>query len=99
MYKENPHLEFHIFVCQNERPADAPLGSCFAKGSEALLLYMKTRARELNLEGIRINKAGCLGQCARGIALVVYPQGQWFQVKTKEDIDLILEQYIARHEG
>jgi (2Fe-2S) ferredoxin len=27
---------------------------------------------------VRVNAAGCLGQCEQGIAAVLYPKGEWF---------------------
>ncbi|HXF90996.1 MAG TPA: (2Fe-2S) ferredoxin domain-containing protein, partial [Candidatus Nitrosotenuis sp.] len=72
-----PAYDFHFFICQNVRPETHPRGSCFTKGSDKLLNYMKARIKELNIPNIRINKSGCLDQCEKGPALVVYPEGIW----------------------
>ena len=98
-FREPPFFEFHIFICQNERTPDSEVGCCFSKGSQDLLRYMKARAKDLNLSNIRINKSGCLGQCSRGPALVIYPQGKWFQIKTFEDIETIFARYILEKKG
>jgi (2Fe-2S) ferredoxin len=52
------------------RAAPAP-----ASGSDALRDYMKARAKELGLPGIRINSAGCLDRCELGPTMVIYPEG------------------------
>ncbi len=53
----------HVFLCCNRRPEGHRRGSCAARGSEALRDYMKARAKELGLMGVRINQAGCLDRC------------------------------------
>ena len=93
--KTAPSFTFHIFICQNERPPDSKIGCCASKNSLNLINYMKGRVKELGLRNIRINKSGCLGQCSNGPALVIYPQGKWFQIKNNEDIETILEKYIS----
>jgi len=51
---------------------------------------MKHQVKELGLDGIRINKAGCLDACEMGPAVVVYPEGVWYRCETKQDADEIL---------
>jgi (2Fe-2S) ferredoxin len=89
-----PAYKHHVFICQNERPEGHRLGCCSSKGSADLLDYMKTRAKELGIKDIRINKSGCLNACEKGPAMVIYPTGQWFCVKNKDDVDTILNQMI-----
>ncbi|MBW8270460.1 (2Fe-2S) ferredoxin domain-containing protein [Caldovatus sp. SYSU G05006] len=86
----------HVFVCCNRRPEGHRRGSCAAKGSEALRDYMKARAKELGLEGVRVNVAGCLDRCEFGPSLVIYPEGVWYSPKTREDVDEILEMHLVR---
>lgn len=85
-----PRYRKHVFVCVNERAADDPRGCCATKGSPALRDHMKRRVKELGLDGIRINKAGCLDACEVGPTVVVYPEGVWYRCETKQDADEIL---------
>lgn len=71
----SPSYDFHIFICQNQRPEGHARGCCFSKDSEKLLNYAKVRTKELGIPNIRVNKSGCLDQCERGIAMVIYPEG------------------------
>lgn len=89
-----PYFETHIFVCCNRRPDSHPRGSCAAKGSERLRDYMKARAKELGIEGIRVNSAGCLDRCENGPSLVIYPEGVWYQVTSTADIDRVLDEHV-----
>lgn len=84
----------HVFCCTNKRPDDHPRGSCADKGSVDLRDYMKNKAKEMGLRGVRINSAGCLDRCEKGPAIVIYPEGIWYTMKTKEDVDLILESHL-----
>lgn len=90
-----PWFEAHVFVCCNRRPDGHRRGSCAAKGSEALRDYMKARAKELGIGGIRVNMAGCLDRCEFGPTMVIYPEGIWYKVETKDDIDEVLATHLA----
>jgi (2Fe-2S) ferredoxin len=93
-----PYYEAHVFVCCNRRPDGHRRGSCAAKGSEALRDYMKARAKELGLKGVRVNMAGCLDRCEFGPTMVIYPEGVWYRVRTREDVDAVLEAHLVRGE-
>jgi (2Fe-2S) ferredoxin len=81
----------HMFFCAHERDSDAPRGCCAAKGSLALMKAVKTAAKAEGISNIRVQKAGCLGQCERGISCVVYPEGVWYTLKGEENIPELLE--------
>jgi len=84
----------HVFFCTNERPDGHPRGCCKAKGAEKLRNYMKARAKELGLERVRINSAGCLDRCELGPTVVIYPEGIWYRCESMEDADRILLEHI-----
>jgi (2Fe-2S) ferredoxin len=86
--------EAHVFCCTNERPAGHPRGCCKAKGSEKLRDYMKARAKEFGLVRVRINTSGCLDRCELGPTMVIYPEGVWYSVQTREDVDEILQRHV-----
>jgi len=93
-----PYYRAHVFVCCNRRPEGHRRGSCAAKGSEGLRDYMKARAKELGLPGVRVNLAGCLDRCEFGPTVVIYPEGVWYSPKTREDVDEILAVHV-QHGG
>ena len=92
------HYRTHVFCCVNERAPDHPRSCCSARGSIELRNYMKARAKELGIEGIRVNNAGCLERCELGPNLVIYPEGVWYHYETKQDVDEILERHIINGE-
>jgi len=91
-----PYYRAHVFVCCNRRQEGHPRGSCAASGSEKLRDYMKVRAKELGLGGVRVNQAGCLDRCEFGPTLVIYPEGVWYRPRTPADIDEILEAHLVQ---
>lgn len=93
-YDPAPYFRIHVFACTNLRPEGHKRGSCAARGGVKLRDYMKVRAKELGLEGVRINAAGCLDRCELGPVMVIYPEGVWYAPRTREDIDEILQTHI-----
>ncbi|MCB2102639.1 MAG: hypothetical protein KDE22_17305 [Rhodobacterales bacterium] len=88
------YYRLHVFCCTNQRPEGHPRGSCAKQGAVNLRNYMKARAKELGLEGVRINSAGCLDRCELGPTLVVYPEGIWYRCATPEDVDAVLLEHL-----
>ncbi len=94
MASPQPYFAFHVFVCTNRRPDGHARGSCAARGSEQLRDYMKARAKELGLQSVRINTAGCLDRCELGPCIVVYPEGVWYRVGSPADVDAVLTLHL-----
>ncbi len=94
-----PSYKYHLFVCTNKRPPDDPRGCCAAKGSEEIRDYLKEETHKRGLKGtVRVNAAGCLDACAQGPSVVVYPQGVWYTLKTKDDALEVIEQHLLQGE-
>jgi len=89
----------HVFVCTNERGPDDERGCCAAKGSAEVAQALKVVAYERGLRRlVRVNKAGCLDQCALGVTCVVYPEAVWYGGVTLADVDEIVERHLVRGE-
>jgi len=91
-----PYYEAHVFCCTNRRPAGHPRGCCAERDGEALRDHMKSRAKDLGLKNVRINSAGCLDRCELGPTMVIYPEGVWYSVPTKADVDEVLETHMLK---
>jgi (2Fe-2S) ferredoxin len=89
----------HVFVCVNERDESDARGSCSAKGSREFRdqLKQEIKSRKLHTK-IRINQAGCLSTCNRGISVVIYPQGIWYGKVSLSDIPEIVEKSLVGDE-
>jgi (2Fe-2S) ferredoxin len=90
-----PPFERHVFVCTNRRPAESPKGCCASKDAEKVLSRLKQLGFEAGLKGrVRVNAAGCLDQCERGVTLVVYPEAVWYGDVTPEDADELFREHV-----
>ncbi|MDP3237935.1 MAG: (2Fe-2S) ferredoxin domain-containing protein [Myxococcales bacterium] len=89
-----PPYTRQVFVCTNRRPDGAPKGCCASKGGEELRLALKKELDAQDVKGTRINTAGCLDACERGMALVVYPEQVWYGPVTKDDVKEIVSAHL-----
>jgi (2Fe-2S) ferredoxin len=90
------HYKRHIFFCTNLRDDRA---CCEDHDARRMRDYVKDRVKALGLigpGGIRVNSAGCLGRCAEGPTVVVYPEGVWYTYRDERDLDEIIEEHL-RH--
>lgn len=87
-------FENHIFCCTNKREPGHTRGSCGMKGSEDLRDYMKKKVKDAKIPSARVNNAGCLDRCELGPCIVIYPEGIWYNIRSKADIDEIIEQHL-----
>ena len=88
------YYRHHVFCCVNERPENHPRGSCSRRDGVELRDYMKARAKELGLDDVRINSAGCLDRCELGPTMVIYPEGVWYRCSTAAEVDEVLTGHL-----
>ena len=85
----------HVFTCVNQRDAGNPKGCCANKGGSEVVRELKAK---LHLRGLnkvfRTNSAYCLGQCAKGVTMVIYPDAVWYGNVTTADLDEIIETHL-----
>lgn len=70
--------------------------SCGKHGAPDFLSYMKERLFEMGLEGVRVNSSGCLGRCDSAPVMVIYPEGVWYHLEKRDDVDQILSEHIVK---
>ena len=86
----------HVFACHTQRPPMHPRGSCGANGAQPLWDRLGKRLEAEQSPDIGFTAAGCLGFCSAGPLMVVYPEGVWYQPKTPEDIDEIVDSHLRK---
>jgi (2Fe-2S) ferredoxin len=87
--------ERHLFICENCRAESDPRGSCGKKGSGELISRLKKMTKKAGLKGrIRINRSGCLGRCANGVSVVVYPEAVWYSRVEPDDAEDIFNEHV-----
>ncbi len=85
----------HAFICTN-RAADGS-ACCEDHNAMAMVKYAKDRLKELGMFGpgkARLNKSGCMGRCAAGPVLVIYPDEVWYTYVDKEDVEEIIQEHL-----
>ena len=88
----------HIFFCTNYRKEEKKI-SCGRHNSEALRNYMKEKVKELAIKNVRINSSGCLNRCKLGPIVVSYPEGKWYKITNKEDVDLFIDELLIKRKA
>lgn len=90
------YYQKHIFFCCNEKAAGK---KCCATAEPELMAQHATlllKAEDQWGEGkIRVSRSACLGRCASGPCLVVYPQGDWYTYRDSSDIDTIINAILT----
>jgi (2Fe-2S) ferredoxin len=87
--------ERHVFICVNERDPADKRGCCASRQAVEVASRLKKLAHEAKLRGrVRINKAGCLDQCAQGVTIVVYPEAVWYGGVGPDDVDELFHEHV-----
>jgi (2Fe-2S) ferredoxin len=83
-----------IFVCTNDQKGIKP--SCADHQGEDVFTQLRAIAKERKLHPkIRVAQAKCLGQCAKGVNIMIYPENIWISGVRTEDVASIADQYIV----
>ena len=85
----------HVFICLHQRPAGDPRGDCSSKGSAQVLDLLKGEVHSRGLKGVRVQRAGCLDQCEKGVSVVVYPEATWYGGVKPADCAEIVEGHLV----
>ena len=86
--KESPFIS-HIFVCTNDR--DGEKKSCADNNSQLVRSKLKEAVSEKGWKGkVRVSPSGCMGLCAKGSNVMIYPQKIWFAGVFPDDVEEIV---------
>jgi (2Fe-2S) ferredoxin len=85
---ESPYI-CHVFVCTNDRKGERK--SCADNNSPLVKSNLKAVVEEKGWKGrVRISTSGCMGLCAKGSNVMMYPQGIWFSNVSPDDTGAIV---------
>jgi len=85
---ESPYLS-HVFVCTNDRKGERK--SCADNNSQIIKSKLKDAVNEKGWRGkVRISTSGCMGLCAKGSNVMIYPQKVWLSEVFPDDADEIV---------
>jgi len=84
----------HVFVCQATRDDGRP--ACGDRWDAAAAAdAIKAGLKEAGVS-VRVSRSGCLGPCAEGPNVMVYPGKVWLQHCRQEDIPAIVDEVVSR---
>ncbi|MBI4140638.1 (2Fe-2S) ferredoxin domain-containing protein [Candidatus Woesearchaeota archaeon] len=93
MEQINKKYKHHIFVCINERDS----GDCCAKRNSTEIL--RILREHINNNGLvhefNVTKTKCLGHCAEGPTIVIYPEGVFFKKVCVDDTKKIIDEFLT----
>ena len=92
--RTEPGFETHVFICSHSRPDDAVRPSCGPRGSLEIMTELKRRVKSIGIESIRVQKSGCLDYCENGISCVIYPDSEWYSIKSEDDLESLLKRIL-----
>ena len=79
----------HVFVCTNDRGGERR--SCADDDSQLIKSKLKDAVSEKGWRGkVRVSTSGCMGLCAKGPNVMIYPQKVWFSEVLPDDVDEIV---------
>jgi (2Fe-2S) ferredoxin len=85
---ESPYLA-HVFVCTNDRGGERK--SCADSHSQLVKEHLKEALDAKGWKGkVRVSTSGCMGVCAQGANVMIYPQKLWFSEVSVDDVDEIV---------
>ncbi|HTL83039.1 MAG TPA: (2Fe-2S) ferredoxin domain-containing protein [Bacteroidia bacterium] len=88
----------HIFICTNQRAADALRKSCGEAHGMEIVDAFKKKLKEKNLPiKIRAQRAGCLDICDFGQTIAIYPEGIFYVGVELSDVDEIISEHIENN--
>ena len=92
--KRHPPVPYerHVFVCVSGK-------TCPGRGGDEIGGRLKRMSKEAGItKRMRVNKSGCLNQCASGPSIVIYPEAIWYAGVTLDDVEEIFEKTVMRGE-
>ena len=87
-------IRTHVFVCVNERETENKKGCCSSKNSLEIMTKLKHMTKKSGMKDIRVNKAGCLSNCEKGVSCVIYPEGTWYTIPNEEQAIIKISEHI-----
>ncbi len=85
---ESPYVS-HVFVCTNDRGGVSK--SCSDNNSQLIKSTLKDVVTGKGWKGkVRVSTSGCMGLCANGPNVMIYPQKIWFSEVSPDDVNEIV---------
>ncbi len=89
MKKRTPRYKAHVFVCT--RTCDTGEKSCGGGGGVAIREKLEEAVEKRGWKPrVHVSESACLGICAAGPNVMIYPQRAWYSAVRLDDVNQIL---------
>ena len=89
--RPSPYRKF-VCVCTNTRTDGRPACANPGRGGNEVWAQLKEGTAKAGLKGqVRVTRSGCLGLCAHGPNVLVYPGGEWHSEVSPADVPELLK--------
>lgn len=86
-----------VFICTNQRPAGSRISCGESHGMDLVAEFKKLiKDKGLNTE-IRAQRTGCMEACEAGPAVVVYPEGVFYNRVQVSDVEEIVNEHLQNN--
>jgi (2Fe-2S) ferredoxin len=93
--KPVPYKKF-VCVCTHVRTDGRAACANAGRGGDEVFAQLKEGVAKAGLKAqIRVTRSGCLGLCAHGPNLLIYPEGQWRSGVSPADVPGLLKELGA----
>ena len=93
MKEDKSPYKKQIFVCTNNRNGESP--SCGDHQGEEIFKQLRQMAKDRGVHPeIRVAQAKCLGKCAMGTNIMIYPDNVWLSDVKVREVSEIADKYI-----
>lgn len=85
----------HVLVCVQGRPPGHPRGSCQQKGCNEIYQGFLEAFQARNLwSDYALTNTGCIGPCADGPSVLVYPEAVMYSGVSAADVGAIIDEHL-----
>ncbi|MBO5273416.1 MAG: (2Fe-2S) ferredoxin domain-containing protein, partial [Clostridia bacterium] len=82
-------IRSHVLICGGT--------GCTSSGSVAIKEALENEIEKNGLaEEVKVVLTGCFGLCALGPIMIVYPEGTFYNMVTKEDVPEIVSEHLLK---
>ena len=90
-----PYRKF-VCVCTNTRTDGRAACANPGRGGDEVWAQLKEGTAKAGLKGqVRVTRSGCLGLCAHGPNVLIYPEGAWRSDVSVADVPALLKEIGA----
>jgi len=69
-------------------------GGSSCQADDSRILYETLKVKEKEIKNFKVVRVGCMGLCSKGPAMIVYPEGVFYEKVSTNDLNTIITEHI-----